>query len=234
MKKILNNKINILLLLSFVSLCFWPCLYYSEIQLENEQKIFNEEQRSFEVYENRRISLVKDSLYNVWISTNDTNIAKIKKIVKKPRTTDTGYWKKTEKYKCSKTWKDDYLCEPIKEWVQTGTTVLFYYNDTVYTDGYKNRQEWITKAEIWSDTISKTLKKNFDKTYPRHSYFTKKMYRHWYRKSCPYPERGCTESSEFILTPISIWFICGIISIILFPAIICLKIKDYLLVVTKK
>lgn len=105
----------------------------------------------------------KERFFNEWKSSNDTTLRKVKNIKKRPTYGELGYYKKTDKLRCSKErFSDDFICEPIKEWVTTDYYVDGYRSDTTWTDGYKSRAEWIKRAEnVAIDSASAIKKRNY-------------------------------------------------------------------------
>jgi hypothetical protein len=95
---------------------------------------------------------VLDSLTNAWISTNDTVLRKIKKIKKTPEYGELGYYQKTGRMECEENYRGKLICEPEKQWVTTDYYISGYKKDTIWTEGYKTRDEWTKKASAFAKT----------------------------------------------------------------------------------
>ena len=91
-----------------------------------------------------------DSLISIWISSNDTALRKVKKITKTPEYDEYGYYQKTGRWECEEGTRGKLICEPEKRWITTDYYISGYKNDTVWTAGYKSREEWIEKARIFA------------------------------------------------------------------------------------
>lgn len=89
---------------------------------------------------------VLDSLTNAWISANDTTLRKIKKIKKTPEYGELGYYQKTGRMECEENYRGKLICEPEKQWVTTDYYISGYKKDTIWTEGYKTRDDWLKKA----------------------------------------------------------------------------------------
>ena len=90
---------------------------------------------------------VLDSLTNAWISANDTALRRIKKIKKTPEYGELGYYQKTGRMECEENYRDKLICEPEKQWITTDYYISGYKKDTIWTEGYKTRDEWLKKAD---------------------------------------------------------------------------------------
>jgi len=87
-----------------------------------------------------------DSLTNAWISVNDTTLRKIKKIKKTPEYGELGYYQRTGRMECEENYRGKLICEPEKQWITTDYYISGYKKDTIWTEGYKTRDEWLKKA----------------------------------------------------------------------------------------
>lgn len=90
---------------------------------------------------------ILDSLTNVWISANDTALRRIKKIKKTPEYGELGYYQKTGRMECEENYRGKLICEPEKQWITTDYYISSYKKDTIWTEGYKTRDEWLKKAD---------------------------------------------------------------------------------------
>ena len=90
---------------------------------------------------------VLDSLTNAWISANDTALRRIKKIKKTPEYGELGYYQKTGRMECEENYRGKLICEPEKQWITTDYYISSYKKDTIWTEGYKTRDEWLKKAD---------------------------------------------------------------------------------------
>ena len=90
---------------------------------------------------------VLDSLTNAWISANDTVLRRIKKIKKTPEYGELGYYQKTGRMECEENYRGKLICEPEKQWITTDYYISGYKKDTIWTEGYKTRDEWLKKAD---------------------------------------------------------------------------------------
>lgn len=90
---------------------------------------------------------VLDSLTNAWISANDTALRRIKKIKKTPEYGELGYYQKTGRMECEENYRGKLICEPEKQWITTDYYISGYKKDTIWTEGYKTRDEWLKKAD---------------------------------------------------------------------------------------
>lgn len=90
---------------------------------------------------------VLDSLTNAWISANDTALRRIKKIKKTPEYGELGYYQKTGRMECEENYRGKLICEPEKQWITTDYYISGYKKDTIWTEGYKIRDEWLKKAD---------------------------------------------------------------------------------------
>lgn len=90
---------------------------------------------------------ILDSLTNAWISANDTALRRIKKIKKTPEYGELGYYQKTGRMECEENYRGKLICEPEKQWITTDYYISGYKKDTIWTEGYKTRDEWLKKAD---------------------------------------------------------------------------------------
>ena len=132
---------------------------------------YNAEKSQWDSIQTIYVKKAEDSVFNYWIAHNDTSIRKIKKITKKLTYASSGYYKKTDKLECERPSRhsDKYVCEPIEERVITGYYVSGHYYDTTWTNGYKNRDEWIKKARNIAHTEALKHKVEF-RPYDGHKY----------------------------------------------------------------
>ena len=140
------------------------CNYQDEVY-EHDRAIYD----SLVAKEDSIFEVNKERFFNEWKSNNDTTLRKVKTIKKKPTYGELGYYKKTDKLRCSKErFSKDFICEPVKEWVTTDYYIDGYHSDTVWTDGYKSREEWMMKAENYA--INLAIKERKDIEYTGHEY----------------------------------------------------------------
>lgn len=139
--------------------------YYQDKVYEHDRAIYD----SLVAKEDSIFEVNKERFFNEWKSSNDTTLRKVKNIKKKPTYGELGYYKKTDKLRCSKErFSEDFICEPMKEWVTTDYYIDGYRSDTIWTDGYKNREEWMKKAE--KDAIDSAIKERKDIEYTGHEF----------------------------------------------------------------
>lgn len=140
-------------------------LNYQDEVYEHDKAIYD----SLVAKEDSIFEVNKERFFNEWKSTNDTTLRKVKNIKKKPTYGELGYYKKTDKLRCSKErFNEDLICEPMKEWITTDYYIDGYRSDTIWTDGYKSREEWIMKAE--KDAINLAIKERKYIEYTGHEF----------------------------------------------------------------
>lgn len=122
--------------------------YYQDVVYEADRTKYDTEKAQWDSIQTAKAIAIEDSVFNYWISHNDTTLKTIKKISKHPTYSETGYYKKTGKWQCEPEthYSKKLVCEPMKEWVTTDYYVSGYYLDTTWTTGYNNRAEWLNKA----------------------------------------------------------------------------------------
>lgn len=142
-------------------------LNYQDKVYEHDRAIYD----SLVVKEDSIFEVNKSRFFDEWKSTNDTTLRKIKNIKKRPTYGELGYYKKTDKLRCSKQrFSEDFICEPMKEWVTTDYYVDGYRSDTIWTDGYKSREEWIKRAENAAIDSALVIKKRNYPVYTGHEF----------------------------------------------------------------
>jgi hypothetical protein len=136
---------------------------YVDKLYQHEYSIYESEKSRFDSIETNRINIIKDSIYNAWLANNDTTLKTIKKINKKPNYGAHGYHRKTDKLICKYKDKNEAICEPEKEWIITDYYINGYVLDTLWTDGYDDRNQWLNKANIFVQTKTNKIspKKEF-------------------------------------------------------------------------
>lgn len=136
-------------------------LNYQDEVYEHDKAIYD----SLVAKEDSIFEVNKERFFNEWKSSNDTTLRKVKNIKKKPTYGELGYYKKTDKLRCSKErFSEDFICEPMKEWVTTDYYIDGYRSDTIWTDGYKSREEWIMKAEKAAINLASKERKHIEYT----------------------------------------------------------------------
>lgn len=48
---------------------------------------------------------------------------------------------------CEENYRGKLICEPEKQWITTDYYISGYKKDTIWTEGYKTRDEWLKKAD---------------------------------------------------------------------------------------
>lgn len=140
------------------------CNYQDEVY-EHDRAIYD----SLVAKEDSIFEVNKEQFLNEWKLSNDTTLRKIKNIKKKPIYGELGYYRKTDKLRCSEEiFSEDFICEPVKEWVTTDYYIDGYRSDTIWTDGYKSREEWMMKAE--KDAINLAMKERKHIEYTGHEF----------------------------------------------------------------
>lgn len=71
----------------------------------------------------------------------------LKKIKKTPEYGELGYYQKTGRMECEENYRGKLICEPEKQWITTDYYISGYKKDTIWTEGYKTRDEWLKKAD---------------------------------------------------------------------------------------
>lgn len=144
--------------------------YYQDTVYEADFGKYQSEKTKFDKIQDSLVGIQHQIFYNEWIIKNDTTVRTIKKIKKKPNYGELGYYKKTDKLRCSKErFSDDFVCEPIKEWVTTDYYVESYSPDTIWTEGYKERKDWIDIANNYAKTEAEKTRLYF-KAYDGHEF----------------------------------------------------------------
>lgn len=144
--------------------------YHQDAVYEADYSKYKSEKAEFDKIQDSLVGIQHQIFYNEWILKNDTTVRTIKKIKKKPNYGELGYYKKTDKLRCSKErFSDDFVCEPIKEWVTTDYYIESYSPDTIWTEGYKKRDEWIDKVNNYAKIEAEKTRLHF-KRYDGHEY----------------------------------------------------------------
>lgn len=147
-----------------------PCLYkYQDTVYNSDKTAYEHAKTEYDVLVNQKRNIAIDSLMANWTLNNDTALRKIKKIRKIPEYDSYGYYRKTGRLECETKYNGNLVCEPEKEWITTDYYIVGYRKDTIWTDGYKIREEWMAEAYDYAKKEAKKLYPEFH-PYNGHEY----------------------------------------------------------------
>lgn len=157
------------------------CMYYGDYVYKRDVALYKEQKHVHDSTENVRQGFLRDSLYWVWVRSNDTTLRAVVSVERRPTYGEKGYWRNTGRLICNER-KDrkDMVCEPETEFVVTGRYLSGFTMDTIWTYGYSDRGEWVEKARTYAREEAE-------------------------RRRVELPYRG--HSENFMLESVWIWFI---------------------------
>lgn len=157
------KKISLIVLaIFFITLQIFPVsLKYQDYVYNKDYSEYEQNKTKYDMIINQKRIDIKDSLINIWATNNDTSLRKIEKINKIPEYDSYGYYQNTGRLICENGYNDKLICEPEQKWVTIKRYISGYKQDTIWDSGYKNREEWLIKANEFANNEAKNIYPDF-------------------------------------------------------------------------
>jgi hypothetical protein len=156
------KKVIIPILIIIVCLQIIPGIFkYQTYIYEKDKNEYDLAKASYDTLIAIQREKAVDSLIPVWITTHDTALRKVKKINKTPEYGELGHYKRTGRLECERKYNGKLICEPEKEWVIDDYYIASYKKDTVWTEGYINREAWQIEARKFANEQAKMIYPEF-------------------------------------------------------------------------
>ena len=169
------KKILVLALLILGAIWYPTGVYIDNAWEKSDRAIYEAQKDAYDRIQDAKVDSIKYAMFDEWAATHDTTLRTIREVRKKPEFSEKGYDRKTGKMICKERLKTkDMVCEPETEFVVTGYYVSGYSSDTVWTPGYRTRDEWMTEGLAYAREESERHRVELE--YTGHSASFEKMF----------------------------------------------------------